>query len=433
MSRHVAFFLAPSLAFSLALAALGLFVLSACSQLGSESASGGSSINIADLPKRDDLVHHEEINANGEFTRHLVLKDPITSVLHAQSTVQVLHFNVANLNSQPSTNRVNIVFVGDGYTSNELTQYASDVSTNVAQMLEQDPYKTYQSYFSFHRVDVVSADSGVSGTSAGPKQTALSMAYGCSGIARLLCADVTAVSAAAKNAPAVDLVLALANSSVYGGAGYRSPAIATLAAQNLQTLEVALHEMGHSFAGLTDEYDTPGVPTTCDSFANSSSFSSTALEQAKLKWYRWLDLPQVGAFIGSCYSSHFYRPTVNSKMRALGNSYDPVNTEQFILKIYEKVKPIDSATPAGTYSHGVFWVRPMVPSDHALTVAWSVDGVVQPQWAQALQADSSALTKLTVGLHTISVTVTDPTPLVRDESMRQRWMSQTLSWNLVAP
>lgn len=342
---------------------------------------------------------------------------------------------VTSMSTDPSAkvaNRINIVFVGDGYTTAELAQYKKDVDSNIAILSSGEPFKEYLTYFNFHRVDVVSKQSGVSEAVKGvDRNSALGMSYYCSGIQRLLCINASKAAKAAANAPAVDTIFALANSDVYGGAGYRSPAISTLAARNPAATELALHEFGHSFALLGDEYEYQGTGSGCASMPNVASDSSEKLKASQTKWYRWLDLPNVDTYKGSCYSLNFYRPTQNSKMRSLGRPFEEVNAEQMVLSIYRRVHPVDSSTPEGTLKgNQVISVVPMRPSGHRLSIVWNVDGNAV-DWANDVGAlDTARLNLASRHSYKITATVVDRTSAVRDEAARAQLMTQTLKWKL---
>ncbi|MFN7865130.1 MAG: M64 family metallopeptidase, partial [bacterium] len=70
------------------------------------------------------------------------------------------------INNGPSSNRVDVVFLGDGYTSTDLMagSYDSHVNTYVDYMfsnsLNSDPFYRYRNYFNIHKIDVVSNESG---------------------------------------------------------------------------------------------------------------------------------------------------------------------------------------------------------------------------------------------------------------------------------
>ncbi|MGZ3691117.1 MAG: M64 family metallopeptidase, partial [Pseudobdellovibrio sp.] len=312
-------------------------------------------------------IRYEEINSSAELTRSVVLNDPFHR--------KFKKMNPGKNKLKSPENRINIVFVGDGYTKDELTQFKIDVDTQIENLTKQEPFKSYRNYFAFNRIDTASENSGVKLNSTDKKNTAFDMYYNCSGIDRLLCIDTDKVMNALTGYENFDIVLALANSDKYGGAGYLTPSIATLAARNATSTELALHEMGHSFADLSDEYEASGITTDCDHFQNSSSLDTSEMSAQKSKWYRWLDLPNVGAFRGSCYSQNFFRPTDLSKMRALNHPYDEINTEQIIKRIYEKVKPIDSWLKTdSTDGHFNLQLQILKQSETPLRVQWSVDG-----------------------------------------------------------
>ena len=336
----------------------------------------------------------------------------------------------------PSDNRIDLVFVGDGYTAAQMPSYASHVNSIYPTFFNEAPLDEYYSYFNIHRVDVASLESGVDNdpTQGVQKNTALDMAFWCAGTERLLCINTSKASLAARSAPAVDQILAVANSTMYGGAGYASNNLGTLSGANAAAIEVALHEFGHSFADLADEYFYTGTTYYGGepSAPNVSKLTAASMAAQQKKWHRWLDEPNVSTFEGAMYNEKgLYRPTSNSKMRTLGRPFEQVNTEQFVLSVYKTVDPIDGATAPGSYQDGhVFFVDPMDPMSHRLDVQWYLDG--SPiDGATAETLDTSTLT-LPAGSYSLSVQVVDNTAMVRDESQRTALMTETRTWTLVS-
>jgi hypothetical protein len=336
--------------------------------------------------------------------------------------------------SGPTANRVDIVMLGDGYTADDLGAYATHVNTIMGQFFNKAPLDAYAAYFNVHRVDVISNESGVDEPDYGIyKDTALDMSYNCGGTARLLCINVSKAEAAAAAAPDKQTIIALANSTRYGGAGYNN--LSTTAGNNSSSSEITLHEFGHSFGKLADEYDYGGSTTYTGSEPgqpNVTIYTASELAAQNRKWYRWLDLPNVDTFEGAMYSVYgIYRPTSNSIMRSLGRPYEEVNAEQIIIQLYMIVSPIDLATPyaGGSLPRGtLFHVRPQEPPDHALDVQWRLDGAPVSSGTECeYEPDYGALS---TGAHTVSVTVVDSTSRVRDEGARAAWMTETRSWNL---
>gem|GEM_PF-2993336 len=339
------------------------------------------------------------------------------------------------LNNGAPSNRIDIVLVGDGYTTNDMPTYTSHADTFVNSFFNEVPYTTYKPLFNVHRVDVISVDSGVDNDpSQGiSKNTALGMSFWCAGIERLLCMDTSAAASYAANAPQADQVVGIANSTMYGGAGYSGNDMLTYSGGNGSAMEVARHEFGHSFADLADEYDYGGNSTYTGPElweANSSIYNATQLTAQQRKWYRWIGTDGVGAFEGSSYNQFgVYRPTNNSKMRSLGRPWEPVNTEQTILNVYKVVNPIDSATAAGSYGFNTnFSVDPIDPVGHSLNVQWMLNGSPIPS-ATGLNFNPSTLNLS--GNHTLGVTVVDNTSLVRDPAIRSTWMTESRTWQLL--
>ena len=400
----------------------------------------GSSIGEAtadeDPPETDKIVVHYDY-IEGEQLRggSAVLTLPPAEpgiparFLHplAVTTVTILADN------GPPENRIDLVFLGDGYTRAELGTYAAHVQTILGGLMAEEPLASYSDYFNVYRVDVVSRESGVDKPEDNPavyRDTALDMSLGCKGISRLLCVNTGKAAAAAENAPEADIILTLGNLSDYGGAGY--PSIATVAAGNSHAIGLALHEFGHAFADLADEYSTEGEtyrgsePTR----ANASKYDANYLTRRRRKWYRWLDLPNVDSYEGAMrYEYGIYRPTENSKMRSMYRPFESVNTEQFVINFYKFVSPVDEATAASPKplpGDTEFFVSPLQPTGHILDVQWSLDGEDVPG---ATGPDFTAL-QLEPGIHDVAVMVVDNTPLVRDENARAKSMTKTRSWRI---
>ena len=342
-------------------------------------------------------------------------------------------------NSGPTSNRVDIVLLGDGYTAAELGAYATHAGNVNTSFFAQEPFAAYATYFNVHRVDVTSAESGVDEIDNGIfRNTALDMAYGCFGIDRLLCISVFKAQQAAGSAPQWEQILALANSTRYGGAGYPGDEIGTLAGINASAVEIALHEFGHAFADLADEYDygDGATYTGPEPFeTNVSIYTAPQQVAMQTKWHLWVDLPGVESFQGAYYNQFgIYRPTFNSKMRSLGATFQQVNVEQLVLSMYEIVSPIDDATPASATALSqleTLFVTPLAPTDHALAVQWAVDGVdvagaTGPTFRLADHAPAP-------GIYDVSVTVRDTTTRVRDEAARDALMTATRQWQVEVP
>ena len=339
-------------------------------------------------------------------------------------------------------NRIDLVMVGDGYMQHELARYAAHARSVVSTLFVQEPFRTYEPLFAVHRVDVVSNESGVDHDPVQGiwRDTALDMGFWCGGTERLLCVNVSKAFQHAQNAPDVDMVLAVANSTKYGGAGYSQSSLATVAGGNGSAAEVAIHEIGHGLGKLADEYSYGGAQVYTGpepGQRNVSTFDHQTMAANGRKWADWLgvDRPEFDGFVstyeGAMYHQFgIYRPTQNSKMRSLNRPFNLPSAEGLIIEVYKIVAPIDDATPTGqtlTVRDTAF-VDPVDPAGHALDIQWSLDGTaISGATGETLEL---ALLQLLPGQYTLSVTVVDNTDMVRDAAARQAWLAQTLHWDL---
>ncbi|WP_243859744.1 M64 family metallopeptidase [Amycolatopsis arida] len=327
----------------------------------------------------------------------------------------------------PSESRFDLVYVGDGYTSGQLGRYGQHVRTSVSAMFEVEPFKSYRGQFNIWQVNVVSAQSGVDNDPRPGvrRDTALDMYFWCGNMERLLCVNETKARQYANAAPGVDQIVALANTTKYGGAG---GGVATSSGGNQQASQIVVHELGHSVGGLADEYDYG----TCDRREprepNATTYTAAQLRAYRYKWHRWLDQPSpdggtVGTYQGARYCrSGMYRPSQNSMMRQLGRPFNPPGREAMIAGFYAHAATIDDAT---ALSGGHFRVA-VATMPSAPRITWTVDGHPVASGVTELDVDRLGLPP---GEHIVAVTVADASPQVRDEALRSQ-LRDTHSWRI---
>ncbi|MGW1867347.1 M64 family metallopeptidase [Streptomyces mauvecolor] len=336
-----------------------------------------------------------------------------------------------------TADRLDIVIVGDGYTADQLDQFHADAKEKWGEITGVEPYTTYQNLFNVWTVDAVSAQSGVSGDPAqgDVKDTALGSYFWCDGIERLLCIDQNKVDSYVAKAPQADLVIVLANSAKYGGAGYNEPSktlgyegISTASAGNAKSGQVAIHETGHSLGKLADEYfypDTPGYEHYSGPEADQSNISVLTADQmsaGRTKWYRWLgetspDGGTVGAYEGGgYYVTGLNRPTDGSIMRILGKPFNLPGVEAMIAGFYRHASIATPATSTARTLRSSDTARVVVPhlaGARQLTVRWYLDGRELRRYEGRTAVPVRGL-DLGRGAHDLTVRVVDRTPSVRD-------------------
>ena len=348
----------------------------------------------------------------------------------------------------PNYNRINIAILGDGYTSEELTKYSTDVDLLLADLFGESPFSEYESYFNVRRIDVVSNESGADHPADGIfRDTALGAAYDCADIARLICVDDAAVLSVLERSVTGnlrDIVLILVNDDEYGGSGGRFAVSST----NEQSSELMMHELGHSFGLLADEYVTEGG-SGCDNTVEPPEVNVTRESMREsIKWSYWIepDTPVdpgpatagvVSAYEGAKYcESGLYRPTWDSKMRSLERPFEQVNTEQLIRRIYNWVSPIDAVSPevdelrSDRCEFLDFFVQTPDEADGlpgTLETTWRVDGRV------FATGDSLTLVScaLPAGWHGVEAEVQDMNPAVRRDP--DDALVESYRWRVLAP
>ncbi len=347
------------------------------------------------------------------------------------------------LDSGPSSNRIDIVYLADGYLASENTKFSSQVDTISTNTFLQMPLKEYKNYFNIHQIFAPSNESGIDndGQPGIPKDTILDGRFYCQDVKENICVDVAKAWEMAAQARDFDQIAVLINSSSDGGSAYPFSDISVVTAGYTQASNNLLHQIGHSFANLADEYDNGSWPTYTGfepAEPNVSAQSTESMLLQKIKWNKWINVdsgPNFGGIIntyegamGHKYS--IYRPTENSKMRNLNAPFNNPSIESFIKEIYKKVRPIDSATSESTPLTGssTITVTPLQPIGRNLSVQWSVDGVpVQGANQYSFRANDYPYSD---GVHVVSVDVVDDTPLLKDEAFRTEYMKEKRSWSV---
>jgi hypothetical protein len=315
------------------------------------------------------------------------------------------------LNSGDSLNRVDLVFLSEGYTSRQLSQFSTDVDNIVQGYFNVSPYKEYKNLYNVWRVEVASNQTGA-GIGGRPIDTQFGANFGCYNIERLLCVDEGKVLNYINSimpSHQADQIVVVVNTSTYGGAG------GTVATMSLApaAIDLALHEVGHSFGQLADEY-TNGTCITSEPFEPNVTTSANGQ-----KWSHWLSASNVDAYEGARYCNNgMYRPTYDSMMNHLGVPFYQVNEEALVLRTYDFVNPIDNVSPINSQieltagQQQSFYVDTVEPIPDTIEANWYIDQTLLASGKQiAINADD-----LGIGTFTLVVNVKDTTnKVIKDD------------------
>jgi hypothetical protein len=226
----------------------------------------------------------------------------------------------------------------------------------------------------------------------------------------------------ASNYPSYDQVMMVVNSIYYGGSG---GSIAT-ATKNVSSGEIAIHEIGHSFASLADEYWAGAV------YAAEKPNMTAQSNSTVVKWKNWVGTNSVGVYpyVGG---PGWYRPVQNSqcKMEVLNAPFCPVCKEAIVERIHTLVRPYDgyspsnagSLSPAGTMG---FRLNLLNPNPNTLKVVWKLDNVTIANNTDTITVNGNTLG---TGSHNIVATIVDTTTLTRSDTHASAH-SYSIQWTI---
>ncbi len=281
--------------------------------LGSWSGWAGRRTNLAEVPLRGDGELSLRDNASGEViyrtTFSSLFQEWVTmdeakvadrayefTVLAplplAPATLRVVLYNskqevaaemlytldpadilIRNLDTKPHTpytslfsgsyegEKIDVAIVAEGYTTEEMALFRGDAQRTIEALFSHEPFGTMRERFNFVAVESPSRDSGVSIPRKNEwRESAVSSHFDTFYAERYLTTSAVFDLADLLVGIPYEHIIILANTDTYGGGGiYNSYTLTT--AHHSAFAPVVVHEFGHSFGGLADEYfyDTPDI------------------------------------------------------------------------------------------------------------------------------------------------------------------------------
>ncbi len=363
-------------------------------------------------------------------------------------------------------NRINFVILADGYTA---ATAETTLKTHIQAAFKErfdlekgEPYGRYRNFVNICVMKAVSATDGI-----GNGATAFDGGNGGDRLAKVNEAKVNAYIKA--NVPTtfeVDWKAVVLNQDkwentgsylmLWSGGGNDAPG-------------AALHEGGHGFHQLADEY---GSQTGCQNQQASCGASGTVWSEVNSagncattdgKWDVWLGTTQKGLKVpdmgatgmqGTWQGSRYlgtgqYRPSCNSMMNSLfgqtvDTSFNSVSREQMIFSIWRAVTPIDSTEPPAGAVNNPATLKVNVIDPAVINVDWTIDGATTINGGPSFSTAA-----LSSGTHMISAKAYDnastdlvklrtgmcPASVKGDYCKATAWPRsiQTVSWTVTKP
>ncbi len=285
------------------------------------------------FPKKVTLVTltlknaHQQVSAS---LTHEVRPDDI--LIHQRGTQRITPHRYVHQSGDPKE-CIDVAILAEGYTAEEMDLFYKDAEATCEALFNHEPFKKHQNKFNIVAVASPSADSGVSIPLKNEwKSTAVSSHFSTFYSDRYLTTSrVKSIHNWLAGIPYEHIII-LANTDTYGGGGiYNSYTLTT--AHHPMFKPVVVHEFGHSFGGLADEYfysnePSPLYPYTVEPWEQNIS----TLVNFESKWKDMVPegtptptprktskeeiFTAVGVYEGAGYSGKgIYRPTTECRMK----------------------------------------------------------------------------------------------------------------------
>lgn len=340
-----------------------------------------SAINIGENLQMDYICYKDGIEKNIETVWSLESEESyikiesigkVTGISHGTAKIKVTAFGISEYfditvndsldgeyysdgsfvtyfkNQSDESKAINVIVMGDGYIKEDLGKdgsYETEAKKIIDGMFKTAPFSQYKQYFNAYIIFCESKERGADYTQSEDNlDTVFNANYGQNGIDRLLVIKnyskvseyINNAGLASKNGLKKNIMIISVNDTKYGGSGGTYSVIS----KNEYAVEIAKHEIGHSFGGLADEY-TYGATYPKANAAYQKNVDLT-YDIAKIKWNYFVGVSgyeDVGAYEGGYYyETGVWRPTSNCLMKTLGIPFCPICREAIVKVIHSCVQ-----------------------------------------------------------------------------------------------
>lgn len=288
------------------------------------------------FPKSSVIFELQKRNSKGAFTT--IFTEVIDPTHYAIIRETPVNYQVTELYKHNLPNKaIDLAIVAEGYTNEQMVSFVADAKRLVDYMFSKPPFDKYKNKFNVYAIQSLSQEAGTDISGEGIyRNTILNSHFYTFDSPRYLTtpslftlADITALVPC-------DQAYVLVNTQYYGGGGFYN-AMSLVAAQGPSSEKVFVHEFGHAFAGLADEYyeDSAGMEISPNFDIEPWQQNVTTLINFSSKWKDLVSkktpIPTprtpkyqkvVGAFEGGNYQlKGIYSPVQNCLMKTLSTEH----------------------------------------------------------------------------------------------------------------
>ncbi len=295
---------------------------------------------VLPFPKKDVRIEFYSRSKKGIYEKMFEYLVNVNSYFISPERRLVFPTYDALISGDPEV-KIDIVILPEGYTAEEMVKFKSDVDKFSKELFNYAPYSENREKFNIRAVLAPSVETGTDIPADDIwKKTILNTAFYTFNSERyLMTYDNKSVRDLAANAP-YDQIYILVNSNKYGGGSIYN-FYSTSVNSNTSSAKIFVHEFGHGFAGLADEYDDGSTsfnemyPLDIEPWEHNL----TTLQDFDRKWKSMLptgtQIPtpkdkenplKLGVYEGGGYvAKGIYRPTTDCLMNTFaGKEFCPV-------------------------------------------------------------------------------------------------------------
>ena len=291
-------------------------------------------VELVPMPRDSVMVTVNLYNHRHEVTatiKHKVYPTDCTIVHKGETDVP----QYVTLNRAATPERgINIALVAEGYTQEQMDDFLNDCKKGVEGLFSFEPFKAMRDRFNVIAVLTPSRDSGPSIPSEGVwHNTAIGSSFDTFGVPRYLTTQRIKKMHDALAGTPYEHIIVMVNTDRYGGGGIYNT-LNLLMTKHKLFIEVLVHEFGHSFVALADEYAYEGeepndfplnvepwpqnITTLVDFGSKWKDLMPSGKAKISVADDKNYDTKTIGLYEGAgCVLKGVYRPTPNCMMKTL--------------------------------------------------------------------------------------------------------------------